>query len=144
MQISVSNRADIQAGIALDVPYIVISIHDPDTPPAAIPPDLHRQAVLTQSFHDCTDGISIAKQPDVKPMTADHAVAIRDFILLHKPHIDAIVVHCEQGFSRSPGIAAAIAESLGLDPKPFWQNYKPSYHVYNLVLDAFESSHHPF
>ena len=138
MEILVTDRAGIHAGIRLDCPYIIISIHNPDQPPAKIPTDPNLRAILALAFDDCRHAIRDTDTPELSPMTAAHAAQIRDFVRLHQPHIAAIVVHCEQGFSRSPAIAAAVSETLGLDPCLFWQGYGANRDVYDMVMDAFE------
>ncbi len=44
----------------------------------------------------------------------------------YQDHIDAIVCHSEQGMSRSPALAAALADLLGEDSLLLFQDYQPN------------------
>jgi len=52
--------------------------------------------------------------------------------------VGTIVVHCEGGLSRSPAVAAALSEGLGLDGRRFWRDYNPSTHVYHCLMEVFD------
>jgi len=56
-----------------------------------------------------------------------------------------MVVHCEAGMSRSPAVAAAIAEHLGDDPLPYFARYTPNAHVFRMLRDrlAFRCAQTP-
>jgi predicted protein tyrosine phosphatase len=69
-------------------------------------------------------------------MTRDNARAIWDFVLRYRDHVETIVVHCEQGMSRSPAVAAAICRALGGDDGQFFQQYSPNQYVYGLLLET--------
>lgn len=73
-------------------------------------------------------------------VTEADAKAIWTFVREHAGHYDAVVVHCEQGMSRSPAVAAALAKGLGLDARRFWRDYQPNQFVYELLLAAGTSS----
>ncbi len=47
--------------------------------------------------------------------------------------IGAIVVHFEQGMSRNPAVAAALAEALGEDPTTIVAWTQPNQTVYQLL-----------
>jgi predicted protein tyrosine phosphatase len=117
----------------------MISIHDPDKRPANVPRQTGLRGVLVLSFHDADPTAYTTLSPEVRVMTPDQAAKVWDFIDQHRADVGAIVVHCEGGFSRSPAVAAAIAEGLGLDPRRFWQEYTPNQHVYHTMLDSFEA-----
>ncbi len=70
----------------------------------------------------------------VKLMTADDAAAIWKFVNRYRDDVGAVVVHCEQGMSRSPAVAAAIAYAWALDDAPFWRRHQPNRYVYDLML----------
>jgi predicted protein tyrosine phosphatase len=134
MQIVVTDRVGIESGLRLDGAYIVISIHDPDQRPARIQRDGGLREILELSFHDA----EASWKDNIAPMTAAQANQICDFVRRYEAQVGTIVVQCEQGMSRSPAVAAAISQALGLDSRRFFQLYTPSQHVYHLVMDAFE------
>lgn len=72
-------------------------------------------------------------------MTAAHAKAVWAFLGQHQKAIGTIVVHCEQGMSRSPAVAAAIAKRFGLGEKRFWDEHQPNNYVYRMMLEAAPS-----
>ena len=141
MKIIVTDRFGIEAGIQIQNAYVVISIHDPSRSPANVPRQANLRDVLVLSFNDA-DPAAYATEggpPDVQPMTSEQAARVWDFVDRHRSEIETIVVHCEGGYSRSPAVAAAIAEGLGLDHRRFLQNYMPNQHVYHTMLDAFDA-----
>ena len=85
---------------------ICISIADPDADPARI--SSHFAAVLRLNF---TDIIELGEPSDVL-FSEDHARAIRKFIDAW-PHATRIVVHCNAGMSRSPGVALGLCDIRG-------------------------------
>jgi predicted protein tyrosine phosphatase len=85
---------------------ICISISDPQAVPAGISPRF--AAVLRLQFDDITErGV----ESDIL-FAADHARAITDFVDLW---LDAerVVVHCNMGVSRSPGVALGLCDAHG-------------------------------
>ncbi|MCL2646808.1 MAG: hypothetical protein FWD61_07355 [Phycisphaerales bacterium] len=141
MQIIVTDRFGIEAGIQIQIAYVVISIHDPSRPSANVPRQANLRDVLVLSFHDADPAVYATEEgpPDVQEMTSEQAVKVWDFVDRYRSEVEAIVVHCEGGFSRSPAVAAAIAEGLGLDHRRFLRNYMPNQHVYHTMLDAFDA-----
>jgi len=138
MDIFVFSREEIEAGVIVPSDYVVISIGDPDKPRARVKAEAGLRDVLYVAFRDAEPSPSAMVSAEAGPMTAAHAEAIRDFVRRHQGSVGAIVVHCEQGMSRSPAVAAAVSQSLGLDYRRFFQMYAPNRHVYDLVMDAFE------
>jgi predicted protein tyrosine phosphatase len=69
----------------------------------------------------------------VRALSRAQSQQIWRFVDLHKARVGAFVVHCHQGMSRSPAVAAALAVYLGLDEQPFWQEYQPNRYVYELM-----------
>jgi predicted protein tyrosine phosphatase len=61
---------------------------------------------------------------------------IVEFVASHQGGIGAVVVHCHQGMSRSPAVAAALCKAMGGDEGQFWQGYCPNAYVYELVCQA--------
>ena len=92
---------------------VVISIHDRSEPPLELQPGW--SDVLLQRFHD-TDGrlmglevFSDAQARDVLAFAARHRGA-------------ELIVHCQQGHSRSAAIALFLSEKYGV---PCYQELKP-------------------
>ena len=138
MEIRVCDREEIERGIPVRSDYVVISIHDPGKKRAKVKPQCGLRDVLSLAFHDAEPSANFELPPEMKPITPAQADEIRNFVQKHESAIGAIVVHCEQGMSRSPAVAAAISDALGLDGRRFWQLYTPNQHVYHTVADAFD------
>ena len=137
MEIFVFGREEIETGIVVKSSYVVISIHDPNKRRPKVKKQSGLRDVLHLTFHDSEPSAYTELSPDIQIMTPALADQIRDFVRRHESDVGAIVVHCEQGMSRSPAVAAAISDALGLDPRRFWQLYTPNQHVYHTVSDAF-------
>jgi predicted protein tyrosine phosphatase len=85
---------------------ICISISDPQAVPAGISPRF--AAVLRLQFDDITErGV----ESDIL-FAADHARAITDFVDMW-PDAERVVVHCNMGVSRSPGVALGLCDAHG-------------------------------
>jgi predicted protein tyrosine phosphatase len=85
---------------------ICISISDPDAPPADVSSGF--AAVLRLNFDDVTER---NQQSDIL-FAADHARAIVDFVDAW-PDVDRLIVHCNMGVSRSPGVALGLCDANG-------------------------------
>jgi predicted protein tyrosine phosphatase len=85
---------------------ICISISDPDALPADVSPRF--AAVLRLNFDDLNER---NQQSDIL-FAADHARAITDFVDLW-PDADRLIVHCNMGVSRSPGVALGLCDAHG-------------------------------
>jgi predicted protein tyrosine phosphatase len=138
LEIIVTDRRTIEAGIVVRSDYIVISIHDPGEPPAKVAEDPCLRGVLALSFFDIDPSPEFVLPESANYMARGQAVAVWDFLEQHRAHIGAVVVHCNQGMSRSPAIAAALSEAFGLDCRRFWRDYNPNPHVYHCMMEAFE------
>ena len=85
---------------------ICISISDPEAPPADVSPRF--AAVLRLHFDDVTErGVD----SDIL-FAADQARAIIDFVDVW-PDADRLIVHCNMGVSRSPGVALGLCDARG-------------------------------
>jgi predicted protein tyrosine phosphatase len=136
MKFIVASRGEIERGIIVRHPYIVISISDPGTPPPRVRRPPAFRDVLHLQFHD-EEPVEGFKSPrDIVLMSEEQAREIREFVDRYRDDVGAIVVHCEQGASRSPAVAAALAKALGEDGDRFFFEYVPNQYVYNLVLAA--------
>lgn len=85
---------------------ICISISDPDAAPARVSPRF--AAVLRLSFHDVTE----RGEPSDILFAEDHAREIRDF-LDSWSSAERVMVHCNAGVSRSPGVALGLCDVRG-------------------------------
>lgn len=63
---------------------------------------------------------------------------LKKFVDEVKDECDRYIIHCAAGYSRSPAVASALEEYLGL-PDTVWNSgkYYPNRHVYKLVLKEF-------
>ena len=85
---------------------ICISISDPDASPARV--SRHFAAVLRLNFDDVTE----PGEPSDVLFCEDHAREIRQF-LDSWPDAERVVVHCNAGMSRSPGVALGLCDLRG-------------------------------
>lgn len=120
--------------------YIVISIRDPGRRPARIPrPTLLRNAIYL-SFDDAEPPLPMSGKRQVKLMRAADADLIAEFVRIHRHDVGLIVCQCEQGASRSPAIAAALAAGWGDDTGTSLRFIQPNRYVYDLVCTAVRRS----
>jgi predicted protein tyrosine phosphatase len=85
---------------------ICISISDPDAEPAGVSEQF--VAVLRLHFNDITER---NEQSDIL-FAADHARAITEF-LDKWPDAERVMLHCNMGMSRSPGVALGLCDARG-------------------------------
>ena len=85
---------------------ICISISDPDASPAQV--SSRFAAVLRLHFDDVTE----RGEPSDILFAEDHAREIRQFIDSW-PRVQRVVVHCNAGVSRSPGVALGLCDIRG-------------------------------
>jgi predicted protein tyrosine phosphatase len=85
---------------------ICISISDPDAQPATISPRF--AAVLRLYFNDVTE----RGEPSDILFAPEHALAITKFLDAW-PSAPRVVVHCNMGVSRSPGVALGLCDLRG-------------------------------
>lgn len=119
MKILVTNRPTIQQpGVLNNIPaHIIISITAPTSKDTTREATIHTtektKGVLRMFFHD----VYPMNLPDWKikevygnPLLFNdkYAKEIYDFVKKHEKEVECIIVHCEAGHSRSPGVAAAL------------------------------------
>ncbi len=138
MKIHVFSREEIETGVRIKPAYVVISIRNSGEPRAKVKKQAGLRGVLYLAFSGIEPMAGRRLPPEIKIFTSAQADKICAFVHRHKADVGAIVVHCEKGTSRSPAVAAAISDALGLDAKRFWQLHTTSKYIYNTVLDAFE------
>jgi hypothetical protein len=85
---------------------VCISISDPEAEPARISPLF--AAVLRLYFNDITQ---MGEPTDIL-FAREHATAINQFIDQWSD-VDRVVVHCNMGVSRSPGVALGLCDLRG-------------------------------
>jgi len=137
MEFIVASRDEIEQGIIVGTPpYVVVSITDPDKPQARIRERVGLRGVLHIEFHDAVPVDGEALPPHIVLMTREHAEEIWDFVARHQDQVGTIVVHCEQGMSRSPAVAAALAERLEGENDRFFLEYQPNEYIYDLMLSV--------
>jgi len=85
---------------------ICISISDPGAAPAGLSPSF--VAVLRISFDDVLE----RGDPTDVLFADDHARAIHDF-MDRNADVDRVVLHCNMGVSRSPGVALGLCDVRG-------------------------------
>lgn len=133
MNFIVKDRESIERGIIVPSSYVVISIRDPGKPEAHIRQTCGLRGVLRLAFHDSEPSETEALPKDKVLMTEDQARQVWEFVRQWKEQVGAIVVHCEQGISRSPAVAAAICRALGGDDECFFREYQPNQYVFQLM-----------
>jgi predicted protein tyrosine phosphatase len=138
MEFVVAGRQDIESGIPIRTAYVVISITDPGSRPARIQRTAGFRDVLRLQFHDALPVEGFTLPPDIVIMNEDHARAIWQFVKKWQESAETIAVHCEQGVSRSPAVAAAICKVLIGGGRQYFREYVPSRYIYDLLLTAAE------
>jgi predicted protein tyrosine phosphatase len=125
----VVGREEIEQGLVVRTAYVVISISDPGKRrPRLRRPSGFRDALFLK-FHDAVPDDGVVSSEEIVLMTTDHAAAIWAFVDRYRDTVGTIVVHCEQGMSRSPAVAAAISKVLGGSEKPFFQVHAEPIHL---------------
>lgn len=111
-------------------PHIVISIRDPEWEPAKLPANELRRQTLWLAFHDVqlpTHGM--------QHMSEEDGLKIVQTVLKHR-EVSLVVVNCNAGFSRSPGVAAGLSVWLNEDDRFFSRHYRPNAWCKLMVLKA--------
>lgn len=139
MDFIVTDRNTIERGIPLPLPHIIISVTDPGSAEAAIPANEQCRGILRLAFHDAEPSRFFFAPLDRRLMTSQQAQQVWNFFRQHATNIEAVLVHCEKGLSRSPAIAAALCRSTGDDESRFFREFEPNRHVFTM-LTAMESS----
>jgi predicted protein tyrosine phosphatase len=134
MKIVATDRGSIERGLLVRSSYALISIRDPDASRARIPKAAGLRATLHLAFHDAEPDGGMELPAEIVLPTEDHAREIWHFVDEHKDSVGAFVVHCHQGMSRSPAVAAALAIYLGLSDRRFWEEHSPNQYLHDLML----------
>jgi predicted protein tyrosine phosphatase len=135
MEFFVYSRGAIERLPPHDVPHVIISITTTADDQARLPPSPMCSGVLRLVFPDLDE-----PRPDFpgEIFGPDHANAICAFVEQHRDQITRVVLHCDAGVSRSPGVAAALAVCLGEDDAELFRRYRPNMRVYRTILNAWQ------
>jgi predicted protein tyrosine phosphatase len=114
----------------INEPHVVISIRDPEWKPVTMPTNPLRKGVLSLVFND-VDMPTIGKSH----MSEEDGRKAVELVWKH-PEASLVVVSCMRGYSRSPGVAAALSVWLNNDDKFFTQHYNPNPWCKWMVLRA--------
>jgi predicted protein tyrosine phosphatase len=68
--------------------------------------------------------------------TASHAAELLDFVEAVWDRIEVLLIHCEAGMSRSPGVAAALSRIYYGDDGPWGEYDFPNGLVYQRLVDG--------
>lgn len=140
MNLIVTDRHFIEAGIVVRTPYVVVSIYSPGNRRAVIPRHAGLKAIHYTAFHDAEPVEQLRLPPEIVPMTLQQAEEIWAFVKTHEAGIGSVVCHCEQGMSRSPAVALALAEAFGSDTTKIRAESQPNQYVYRLMCQAIAES----
>lgn len=111
----------------------MISISDPGTRRPRIRKTAGLRGVVSLRFHDAEPVPGVNLPDHVVLMTSADAESIWSFVLRWHAEVGTIVVHCEQGMSRSPAVAIGIALTLDLDAANILTDSQPNQFVLELV-----------
>lgn len=121
-------------GDMLYSPHILISIRTPGQEYYKPMDNKNRLDMLTLIFHD----VDVAHDGMRSLFNEAQAKRILDFVNKWKDRIDEIVVNCNAGFSRSPGVAAALSIILNGDDEEYFRKYSPNRLVYRTILETYQ------
>lgn len=130
LNITVCNRdkAEIHK---FQFPHLLISISAPNDKPK-LPKNKNRIAILSLEFHDLDKSYK-----DYKLFSKKDAYSIFELLKQNKS-VKYIVVHCDAGISRSPGVAAALSKIFNGDDNKYFKEYLPNMLVYKTMLDVWK------
>jgi len=96
--------------------------------------EANRLGLMQLAFADVTAG----QEPEPKAFTEAHAHKILDFVKELWDRIELLLVHCEEGNSRAPAVAAALSRIyFGEDRMYFLPHmYWPNRSVYEMLLST--------
>lgn len=133
MNLLTTDRRSIECGLIVRTRYIVISVRDPERRRPRIRQTAGFHAVLYLAFHDAEPVSGYNLPRNIRLITPRIARAIWRFVRTNAESAETIVCHCEQGMSRSPAIAVALAEALGEDSEQILRETQPNKYVLELL-----------
>jgi predicted protein tyrosine phosphatase len=134
--ITAVDRTTVAEGVSCPAPYVVISIRDPGTPRIQFGNRVGLRDVLFTAFHDAEPASGSQLPKTIRLLTRRQALRLARFVWTHRNKVRSIVCHCEQGMSRSPAVALAISEVLGIETSADLKWTQPNQYVYELVRQA--------
>lgn len=137
LEFVIHGRKAMESAALPDVPHVVVSITTSPFDEARIPPSRHCLGILRLAFFD-SDLPAEEEGPDGL-FSHEDARQIWCFVLPLREKLRCIVLHCNAGVSRSPGVAAALSKVLCGDDHAFFESYRPNQRVYRLLLEVFTS-----
>jgi len=140
MDFYVFDRKSMERGVVIPSAYIVVSIRDPDKPVVSLPRPPSNHGVLQLAFHDAEPAQGFELPSDIRLMQPADAEEIWAFVQQHRDEVGAVVCHCEQGMSRSPAVAIALAEALDGDPDALLAESQPNQYVLRLMREAIKQT----
>ena len=118
---------------------ISIASNKKDWPKLHVPDeDPNFKGVLRLEFGDVDAPSSVAPH-----FTDTHAKQILDFVEAKHPYLDLLVIHCQAGLSRSPGVGAAISRIFNGHDGGFFETKYPNRLVYRTILETHHRRKHP-
>lgn len=133
----VGSRRAIENMHAPNTPHAFISIKTPRDVDALLPVNGSTVDILRLAFDDIDpkkqypDGFQF--RPGDVPFDVDMASQVWDFVN-KLPDECIIIVHCDAGLSRSPGLAAGLSKILNDDDAEFFNNHYPNMLVYRTIV----------
>jgi len=92
----------------------------------------NREGLLQLAFADTAD------PGRADSFTATQARELLDFVEQVWDRIEVLLIHCEAGLSRSPGVAAALSRIYYGDDGPWFEYDFPNRLVYRLLIDGHQ------
>lgn len=138
MRLEVYCRDEVERGVVIHGAYALISIRDPDKPRVRFNRSSGLRAVLELAFHDSEPTGGVKLPAEIVLFDDEQARMICEFITALRSEVDVVVVHCEQGMSRSPAVAAGVATILGESTDVFFSDYQPNRFVYDVLVEFWQ------
>ena len=139
MEFKVLSRAEIEAKNNYKTSHIIISISTPHEKAPSISTNSKTKAILRIQFYDACNEIpnnQVENQAFI--FNESHADKILTFVRENQC-VDTVIVHCDAGMSRSPGVAAALTKLYDGDDTNFFKKYFPNSRVYHTILNTYHS-----
>lgn len=121
------SRAAIERVAPHEEPHLIVSITSRMDDVARIPTNEHTLEIVRLVFLDVPGHLPVA-------MTDEDAERILDALERHRSVVERVVVHCDAGVSRSPGVALALAQLTGGSTDEIRERYRPNPHVVETLL----------
>lgn len=152
MRVLVYSKATIEAESPYPAAHLIVSVSTPgrdgaQPEPVALPIGEATRGVLRVEFHDLpympkdVESQVFSAEPHLvaSVFTREHAARIADFVLPWIDQVEAVLVQCDAGMSRSPAVAAAIDKAVNGDDAYWFKRYHPNSRVYSILLEELMS-----